>query len=1327
MLQTGLLWLDEDGRVLSVNEQLKWELGYKANIDFPQKTIFQITPYLTFIDWRKIWQQLVAKKEFAFQAECITQGGSVYPVNMSAKLLQLPDRQICFCLVENLLTSRAYQELLEITSTITRVGSWQWNLIQNRFLLGKEVHSLLELPEDFQPTAKNMLRLLQDITDTHSFNLFKEELKHSISTGEQLDIEIAVTLPISKQACQFRIVGVPTFTDNKTVNLYGAFQDISSIATRTDQMYLMEYSVENAFEMIYWVEPTGKIRYANRKTHDILGYSPEELRNLPDYAALTDQTDTLSGLDWENLQKQKVWQGEITLKAKDGTLIPAYTIGNYISYREQELVCIFTRDLREEKKREHLSQVTQYLLNQANDMVYWLDGKGIVQYANEAFCRKSGYQLKEVLGKRGRDFFPEYASNVKDAWAKMRLGENIIGEYLLTQKDGQQIPVEASVSLNVFEGSEYCCTIMRDLTERQEREQELQKQNRLLRISNYALNQTGEMIYWAWLDGTFISVNQVLCEKLGYSESELMAKNSKELFPEEALQALQVDLKQGKNAAEKRGETFITCKDGTPLPVKFHITPTKLDDAPCLCGVLSDISEQKRLETALLQRDRLTAMTTNSFASSTDMVCWVRPDGSFVGANPAFFEKLGYTPEDITTLNLAQIYENFDWETSWDNWELLLRIGVRTEDCVIFGKNQERLEVKCQVSAVKFEEEMCACYIIHEKSTYKDRSDDRSETEKIQELTALMPTRSTDLIYWTNQAGVIVYANDNYCRTIGYEKEEVIGKNVLQFYPSVSAEQAAMGFEMIRQAKNISGEAVLTSKTDEKIPMEQSASLVIVDGKEYFSIVLKDLTEAKRKEEELLERSKLLDITSYSLNHANEMIYWVDSTGAFLNFNNTMCEKLGYQTEELKALSISALFKNNSKEESAQAWEKLRNGESVQGEGQIFRKNGTSFPVEYSLLPVILDGEQYVCGRLTDISERKQKEKELQRAFEQIKGLKEQLESENLLLKEDIKVESHFNNIISASNAYKKVLKQVEQVADTEATVLVLGETGTGKELLARALHQLSRRANRPMVKINCGALPENLIESELFGHEKGAFTGAYQQKKGRFELADKGTIFLDEIGELPLDLQTKLLRVLQEGEFERVGGTQTIQVNVRVIAATNRNLEHLVKEGKFRQDLYYRLNVFPIYNIPLRERSEDIPLLVKHFVEKFALKIGKQITNIPEKTMNKLLHYPFPGNVRELENIIERAVILSVNQTLEIDTSFAPAIPATTVQGNPGSDGNFKSLEDLQRDYIIQALKHTGGQISGEEGAAELLHMNDKTLYSKIKKLNIERQEYLS
>ena len=281
---------------------------------------------------------------------------------------------------------------------------------------------------------------------------------------------------------------------------------------------------------------------------------------------------------------------------------------------------------------------------------------------------------------------------------------------------------------------------------------------------------------------------------------------------------------------------------------------------------------------------------------------------------------------------------------------------------------------------------------------------------------------------------------------------------------------------------------------------------------------------------------------------------------------------------------------------------------------------------------------------------------------------------------------------------------------------MILGETGTGKELLARSVHQLSERASKSMIKINCGALPSNLIESELFGHEKGAFTNAIQTKKGRFELAHKGTIFLDEIGELPLDLQTKLLRVLQEGEFERVGGTETIQVNVRIIAATNRDLEKKVQEGTFREDLFYRLNVFPIINIPLRERKEDITPLVRFFVDKYSKKMGKTILEIPETALKRLQSYDFPGNVRELENIIERSIILSNNSRLVIDKAL--------FRQEVVLDGQQLTLDEVQRRHILKTLVQTKGRISGQSGAAALLEINPRTLTSRMAKLGIQKHD---
>jgi len=288
-------------------------------------------------------------------------------------------------------------------------------------------------------------------------------------------------------------------------------------------------------------------------------------------------------------------------------------------------------------------------------------------------------------------------------------------------------------------------------------------------------------------------------------------------------------------------------------------------------------------------------------------------------------------------------------------------------------------------------------------------------------------------------------------------------------------------------------------------------------------------------------------------------------------------------------------------------------------------------------------------------------------------------------------------------------------VSATDATVLVLGESGTGKELIARAIHNISNRSKKPLVKVNCAALPANLIESELFGHEKGAFTGAMERKIGRFELADGGTIFLDEIGEIPVELQSKLLRVLQEGEFERLGNPRTMKVNVRVIAATNRNLEQAIEKKEFREDLYYRINVFPIVCPPLRDRKEDIPLLVKHFCQKYEAKIGKKIHTIPAPVMDTLMAYNWPGNIRELENIIERALILSRNGILE-QGEWMP------VEKKPKEKSSSAKLEEVEKDHILAALKKTGWKVSGEKGAAKLLGLNATTLEARIKKLGIKR-----
>jgi PAS domain S-box-containing protein len=457
-----------------------------------------------------------------------------------------------------------------------------------------------------------------------------------------------------------------------------------------------------------------------------------------------------------------------------------------------------------------------------------------------------------------------------------------------------------------------------------------------------------------------------------------------------------------------------------------------------------------------------------------------------------------------------------------------------------------------------------------------------------------------------------------------------------------------------------------------------------------------------------------------TIEQAVDGIFWLDAQGQICRANEAACRLFGYSRDELLGLTIADIDAEMDGEGYWALWEQLKKEKKRRFESCHARKDGHLYPAAVTSFYIECGKMAYSCNFFRDISglkraEQAQKEAEdaLHQAMCELTALKNRLKEENSYLQEEIRVEHNFEEIIGRSDRLKRVLQKVEQVASTQATVLISGETGTGKELIARAVHHLSHRKDRPLVKVNCAALPANLIESELFGHEKGAFTGALVRKKGRFEMAHRGTIFLDEIGDLPLELQAKLLRVLQEGEFERLGNPGTIQVDVRVIAATNRDLKTFMDRGMFREDLYYRLNVFPIEAPPLRERREDIVALVKHFIRKYRAKSGSRVSVVAEKEMHALQSYRWPGNVRELENIIERALIISPGEQLELEdwlTMESPGAPS----------GEWISLEENERLHIQKALDATHGRVSGEKGAGKLLGINPKTLRSRMVRLGM-------
>ncbi|TMO04920.1 Fis family transcriptional regulator [Pseudoalteromonas sp. S327] len=458
------------------------------------------------------------------------------------------------------------------------------------------------------------------------------------------------------------------------------------------------------------------------------------------------------------------------------------------------------------------------------------------------------------------------------------------------------------------------------------------------------------------------------------------------------------------------------------------------------------------------------------------------------------------------------------------------------------------------------------------------------------------------------------------------------------------------------------------------------------------------------------------------LNAVGEGIYGFDLSGNAVFVNPAAERMTGWQAQELLGKKIHQYHHHSHADGSpypadeCQIYCTMFDGKRREVKNEVFwRKDGTSFAVEYTSTPVYRQGELIGAVALfRDISAQQQTQNELKQALEQVKHLSEQLQDENNYLIAELNEDWQDSGLVGQSHVFQAMLAQIKLVSETDSTVLILGENGTGKELVARNLHRLSKRSNQAFIKVNCAAFTPSLLESELFGHERGAFTGANERRKGRFELADKGTLFLDEVAELPLEAQSKLLRVLQEQEFERVGGSTTLKVNIRVLAATNRDLWQMVQKGTFRIDLYYRLNVFPIKVPALKERKEDIPYLCTNLITQLNKRLAKQIKGVSKKAISQLQAYDWPGNIRELQNVLEREAILTKHTVLKL---------SQPLHGDASTAVNTSlTLAEAQKQHIIEVLELSQWQISGDKGAACKLGLPESTLRSKMRKLGISK-----
>jgi formate hydrogenlyase transcriptional activator len=773
----------------------------------------------------------------------------------------------------------------------------------------------------------------------------------------------------------------------------------------------------------------------------------------------------------------------------------------------------------------------------------------------------------------------------------------------------------------------------------------------------------------------------------------------------------------------------------------------------------SDSPEQDAAATAGTERAEFAQFALeNLFDISPDAIIVTNASGRICAANPSAAELFGYTQDEFADKSIEDLVpERFrrHHPSHRENYHAHPRARQMGAALNLYGLRKDNSEFPVDIMLKPLHTPNGTAVL----SIIRDVTEQREAQSLVRrqdlQLRSLLDGVSDYAIYLLDKDGFITTWNPGAERMKQYAADEIVGKHFARFFTQedIERERPAELMKLAAQRGRVEHEGWRVRKDGTRfwanivLTAVRDPATGEVSG---YAKVTRDFTDRKRAEEAVMlqlsqallanmDVRKLLSAIAASLSEvipldAATLGLYDEKTG------NLMVQFLAVDDQNAQQVEVRLPLDGSPAGRAFRTREpvlldQIPGSDLAQGAAHltgIGMKSGCWVPLIHRDVAV---GVLAVASRQERAFAQSELEMLVQVAdqvamavsnavvFRQIAELRDRLKQEKLYLEEEINLENRFEDIVGESGGLRQVLKQIETVAPTDATVLIQGETGTGKELLARAIHRLSGRSERTFVKVNCAAIPAGLLESELFGHEKGAFTGAIARKMGRVELAHEGTLFLDEVGELPLDLQPKLLRALQEREIERLGGNRAIPVNLRLIAATNRDLTQMVAEKQFRSDLYYRLKVFPIFSPPLRDRVGDIPVLVRHFVTSLSRRMGKNIATIPEQTMRALCRWPWPGNIRELENFLERSVILTRGSELYVPLA---ELETKVAEEEEELERTNPSLQAAERDHILRVLRETGGQIGGSDGAAARLGLKRTTLNSKLKKLGIERGDYM-
>lgn len=1025
-------------------------------------------------------------------------------------------------------------------------------------------------------------------------------------------------------------------------------------------LHLSHFSLENLHEAVFWIDSRSRIFQVNEMACTMTGHTREELLNK--MVADLNPTNTVADFEafWKRLKKEKKTTFDSQHRHKDGHLYDVEITGNFIEYNGEEFSCSIVRDVSKKKMEEELLRIV-------SEATSFVTGKDFLLELTKKVC--------SVLGMK-YCFVAECADEKKTRFRTIAFTD---GEKVLDNIE--------------YNASDSACQM-------------------LLKGEPYFLPKGAHKLY----KGAVGIESYVGAPILSHINGEVLGH---------------IAASDPKPAGNEKNQTAILKIFAARIGAELE--RMKAEDELSL--------KNKELNERLNEIELYNSTVKNLH----DQVFWLDREGKFIRVNDSVSKVSGYNADELMTMTVFDLNPSLtmkEWVKSWKETkkerQQIIETEHKSKNGIIYPvevtnnfMEHRGIEYFCStardIRKKKREEELLRT-ISEATSGLVGQDFFEALTEYvtvslgvktciITECTDVEKTRVRTLAFTKDsklQENIEYDIEGTPCKLVmgGKGSEIFISSGCDKAYPKEAGYDSYVAVP-IYSSSNTEVIGHIAALNDKPMSNEMNQTSIL---KIFAARAGAEIDRIKAEEKLRIANNELKVLLDESEERFRDLfeeapIAYVHEglDSKFIKANRAALQILGVRPDQVPYMYGKNMAPKtpDAQRRMKEAFESVGRGTDTSGVVLELLREDTKQPIWIQWWSNPDVGGQFTRTMFIDITDKVLMEREQAR-----------LQAQNQYLQEEIKYNNNFEEIVSRSKNFHKVLQQIEQVASTNATVLIMGESGTGKELIARAVHNISNRSKMTLVKVNCATLPANLIESELFGHEKGAFTGAMERKIGRFELADGSTIFLDEIGELPVELQAKLLRVLQEGEFERLGNPKTLKVNVRVIAATNRNLEQAIEKKEFREDLYYRLNVFPITCPPLRERKEDIPLLVKHFLQKHEPRVGKKISDVSPKVMDALMSYDWPGNIRELENLIERAMILSPGKSLE----EGPWLPVQKFRTTSGK-ANAHKLEDVEKDHIIEVLKKTNWKVSGEKGAAKILGLNPTTLEARMKKLGIKRE----